>query len=751
MKYKGLSAGAIAVLGICAVYANSFHNGFHFDDFHTVVNNPAIRSLSHIPRFFTDATTFSILPANQTYRPIVSTTLALDYWMGHGLHPFYFHIGTFLIYLMQCVVMMLLFRKVLESACPERNLTMPAIFAAAWYGLHPAMAETVNYVIQRGDVYDACGVVCALLLYAARPRWRRWGVYLLPYVLALLSKPPAIVFPALLFAYLAMFEAPPERRYRYAVMRTWPSVLTGAVVMAWEATMTPKSFTPSTLSSYAWFITQPYVLLREFVTFFLPLHLNVDTDLKAFSTVNADAVFGFLFLAALLAAIVLLSRAKALRPVAFGLLWFLAGALPTALYKLSEVENDHRLFLPFVGLALAATSAAWLAVERLARKVSGPWIWRAVTASALLLLCAYGWAAHIRNRVWHSEASLWYDDALKSPHNGRGLMNYGLVLMSEGKDEAALHYFDKAKRYTPDYPTLEINLGIVNGLLADQGRPQLETVAERYFLRAIALAPGDDLPHAYYGRWLLDHGRVADAVRQLQLAVTLNPAAMMQRDLLIEAEERTGDLVAARQQAQQALRLLPTDTIAKDALQPQRKDASYWINQSLNEYQQQQFLLAIASARRALALAPHSALAYNNIGASYGALKEWKPAIESEKAALRYDPQLAIARNNLALFLQKKTPAGPGEDAVLANHWVDVSLHDYEAGDYEGCLEAARTALRWNPRSPEAWNNMAAANAALHRWPAAARAAQQALALKPDFTLARNNLAWAQSHLQAHK
>lgn len=734
-----------AVMAVCITYANSFQNSFHFDDFHTVVDNPAIRSLHNVPHFFTNAKTFSILPANQTYRPIVSTTLAFDYWIGHGLHPFFFHIGTFLVYLLQLAAMALLFRAVLQRTCPERNHLLIAIFAATWYGLHPAMAETVNYIIQRGDVYAACGVVCALALYSEFPQWRHTGVYLLPFVLGLLSKPPAIVFSALLFAYLAMFEAPSEKRYGYAAVRVLPALFTGGAIMALEAAMTPKSFTPSSLSSYSWFITQPFVLLREFCTFFLPLHLNVDTDLQAFSAINVDAVAGFVFLMVLLSAMILLSRPKQLRPIAFGLLWFLIGSLPTALYKLTEVENDHRLFLPFIGLTLACAWAGYLAIEQLTRYISAQWVRHVATACALLMLCAYGWAAHIRNRVWHSEASLWYDDVLKCPHNGRGLMNYGLTQLDQGKDEIALQYFDRALQYTPNYPILEVNLGIVNGALADQGHPGLSAVAEEHFRRAIALAPNDDLTHAYYGRWLLNHGRIPDAIQQLQTAVALNPAPLMQRDLLIVAEERAGDRKAAQQSAQQTLRIAPSDTVAQQILQQPAQSADYWINQSLAEYRQQKYLLAIASARHALAINPHSALAYNNIGASYGALRQWGQAVQNEQLALQYDSRLAVARNNLALFL-KKIPVGQESNHVQSNRFIDLSLRDYQSGHYENCIDEARAALRWNPKSAEAWNNIAAADAALHRWPDAVKAAQKALALKPDFTLARNNLAWAESH-----
>ena len=52
-------------------------------------------------------------------------------------------------------------------------------------------------------------------------------------------------------------------------------------------------------------------------------------------------------------------------------------------------------------------------------------------------------------------------------------------------------------------------------------------------------------------------------------------------------------------------------------------------------------------------------------------------------------------------------------------------------------------ALVVDPSSAEAWNNIAAAHAGLHEWSLAIAAAQKAVALKPGFQLAKNNLAWA--------
>jgi hypothetical protein len=172
----------LVLLAVVLTYGNSLENGFHFDDFHTVVDNVAIRSLKNVPRFFTDTTTFSVLPANRTYRPVVSTMLAFDYAMGHGYSLFWFHLSTLLLF---CLLVWLLaglyaeiFAKASQGLKPEL-LQFPSavtktpaylgLFAAAWYGLHPAMAETVNYVIQRGDLHSTLGCVGALNLFARYP------------------------------------------------------------------------------------------------------------------------------------------------------------------------------------------------------------------------------------------------------------------------------------------------------------------------------------------------------------------------------------------------------------------------------------------------------------------------------------------------------------------------------------------------------------------------------------------------------
>src|SRR5580704_3325972 len=110
-------------LAVLIAYANHFQNDFHFDDFHTVTNNPYIRDLHYIPRFFVDPMLFSTLADHATWRPIVSASLAIDYRLGRmaaagreTINRFPFHLSTFLWYIVQLILMFFLFRRIMDAA-----------------------------------------------------------------------------------------------------------------------------------------------------------------------------------------------------------------------------------------------------------------------------------------------------------------------------------------------------------------------------------------------------------------------------------------------------------------------------------------------------------------------------------------------------------------------------------------------------------------------------------------------------------
>jgi tetratricopeptide (TPR) repeat protein len=529
---SALLGGVLLFAVLLATYANHFHNGFHYDDGHTIVNNASIRELRNIPLFFRDATTFSTLPSNQSYRPLVSTLLAIDYRLAHGLDPFWFHLSIFALLITLTLLLAFVIHHLLgsdEALSPKRWI---AFAAASWYALHPANADAINYIIVSAEVISTLGVVASFAFYFAFPRLRRYLLYVLPAAIAILAKPTAAIFPVLFAVFRLCF--PDETRRRAALARfvevVPPFVICGAVILFVQH-MTSRSWVAGAANAHNYWLTQPYVALLYFKTFFWPTGLSADYDLTPFVTI-ADARFwiGCTFAIFISAAAIAAAVFKKTRVIGFGLLWFLIALLPTSLFPLAEVMNDYRAFLSYIGLVIAIAGAAALLAPHLERQPR--WMKVAVTCAIALFLCASAYATFQRNKVWKTEETLWHDVVLKSPRNGRALMAYGVQLMDKGDFAGALTYFHRAQQLTPQYYFLLINLAI-----AENATKQSEA-AEQHFKEALQMAPSYPDSYLYYARYLLSHSHADQARTLLHKALELSPSNVPARELLKEAEMR---------------------------------------------------------------------------------------------------------------------------------------------------------------------------------------------------------------------
>ena len=622
--------GAFALLLLA--YSNHFQNGFHFDDTHTIVDNPWVREVRNIPRYFADATTFSVLPANQSYRPVLQTTLAIDYALAGGYDPRTFQVTTFVWFFLQLSLIYLLALAVADRIRPDREANRAtALLAAVIYALHPLCAETLNYVIQRGEILSAVGVIGSVVMYARAPALRRFGLYLLPLIFGALAKPPALIAPALLAVYVWLFEAGKpgdhaSRRWVATLKAVLPSVIVAIGLAVLIQSKLPETYIAGSASRPLYWLTQPFVVLRYALWLIAPIDLSADTDWAMVTGLSDPRVwYGVVFVAGLVWCAIWTSRSIELRPIAFGLWWFLLTLLPTAVTPLAEVANSQRPFLSFVGLTIAA---AW-SVHIWRSRVASPRrkLWLAAATCAVLIASATG--VYARNDVWRSEETLWRDVTMKSPTNGRGLMNYGLSLMERGDYNTAIVYFQRAVIYAPSYSLAHTNLAIAYGALSRWAD------ADKEFQEGVKLAPADSRTHFYYGRWLRSIGRTADAVATLRLAASLNPF-----DPLPEPELKQA---------------LADQAAGGDGPSPEQL-LTLW----LAAFQSGLFRDCMARAEEALRLRPDYAEAYNNIAAAHNALGEWDAGIAAAERAVALKPDFMLARNNLAhARSQKLAQAAP--------------------------------------------------------------------------------------------
>lgn len=637
-KNRSLFLWTVIMIAITiTVYANHFHNAFQFDDIHTIVENTFIRNIHNLPLFFKDGSTSSTLPSNQAYRPLVTASLALDYWLGHGYNLFYFHLSNFILFLLQGLLMIALALKIYGGDNEKKNIFFVALVAATWYLLHPAMAETVNYVSARSDIQSTFFVVLALVLYAYSPLCKKYFLYLLPVAIGTLAKPLSVMFAPLFFLYMVLIEKKVSfselihpsfyRENKEIIPRAIVSFVVCGILFLLVQKMTPATWEPGGTSRFWYCVSQPFVILYYFITFFVPAGLCADYDWKLLTTLlDLRLLIGLLFLLLLIRVALISSRNKDTQPIGFGISWFLLSLIPTSsIIPLGEMLNDHRMYFPFVGLVIAVTWSLHLLLLRCITvfKIKSTRYISSFYAVLILTLLLYGYATVERNKVWHSGESLWHDVTIKSPDNPRGLMNYGIELMAKGNYTEAINLFQQTISIRPYYAYGYINLAIAKSQV---GAPK---EAEVLFQRALALNTLNPDCYSYYARFLMQSGRYMEAKEIIRKGLQISP----QHSTLLNFKN------ANEQFIQQAQKLSSAET---------------YLNLSLRYYNNGEYLKCIEAAKQSLQYKPDFDLAYNNICAGYNQLKQWDKAIEAGLKGLSFNPNNQLLKNNLAEAYKEK-------------------------------------------------------------------------------------------------
>lgn len=648
MKKTAIPFALILLAGIAwLTYSNHFHNSFHFDDDHTIVNNTNIRSLKNIPRFFADATTTSTLPANQAYRPLVTSSTAIDFYLSgkQAPDPFVFHITNFVFFLLLGLLCYYLILHFLEKSMPASTNGYIALFTAGWFLLHAANAETVNYIIARSDIMSTFFIVLAFILYVYVPAGRKYYLYLAPVLLGLLTKEHTVMFIPILFFYIVFFGQETDlrgwRQKRDRIIAVSHSILVPLIVTALTffivRALTPHTWVPGGTDQWKYIATQPFVIFHYWYNFLLPVNLVVDTDWTVVSSYSDDRILaGLLFITALITLLVITAKKQSTRPVAFGIAWFLLALAPTSLMPFAEVLNDHRTFFSYIGLFIA--SATLIRNFLQARHLAGnaPWKWAALTCG-VLLLTLHAIATHERNKVWATEQSLWKEATIKAPMNGRGWMNYGVTLMAEGNFPEAEACFIKTTQLWPNYSFAYTNLGVARQYT---GHP---FEAEQYFRKALSLDPNVPAAYSLFARLLLQQGRLSEADTLIQKGLQLSPN--LESLLQLQTEHK------------RALAALPENIPARPVPPAGARPlltAESLIDASLQFYNNGEYTRCIEAAEAALKIRPGYDLAYNNICAAYNRLKQYDKAIAAGEKGMTFNPNNQLLKGNLAEAYREK-------------------------------------------------------------------------------------------------
>jgi tetratricopeptide (TPR) repeat protein len=335
--------------------------------------------------------------------------------------------------------------------------------------------------------------------------------------------------------------------------------------------------------------------------------------------------------------------------VAFGIAWFLLALLPTSLFPLAEVTNDHRMFFPFVGLVLAVFWALRLVLFRKTERLTAHRAWlRGGLIAAAVVLAAAAVGTHERNEVWRTEETLWRDVTVKSPNNSRGLSSYAYRLLARGDFAGGLPYMERAQALQPNDAVTQVRLATA---YAGLGR---DVEAGQHYQRAVELSADAWQPHFFYGRWLHDKGRMAEAQDQLVAAGLANRQSFAARYLLMQLFCEQRNWLALDALIAETLELAKGDEVARGYTAEAARRApgqaptlEELLSAAAGACGAGRYDECLFRARQALTIRPNCAEAYYIASGVLIARKRDADAIRALRTALRIKPDYEAARQAL--------------------------------------------------------------------------------------------------------
>jgi protein O-mannosyl-transferase len=415
-------AGAIAAFTF-VLYFGSLSNGFtNWDDPSYVLENPMMKE--GIGSVFSK----TILG---NYHPLTMLTLWLNYQMS-GLNAKGFHLFNLLLHVANTY---LVFRFIWLISDKKKIV---AALVALFFAIHPMHVESVAWIAERKDVLYSFFLLLGLnsyLKYLQENDYKALIITFLYFVLSLLSKPSAVVFPALLLLLDYYKERPWEAKIWKEKVAFFAIAIAFAVL---TYSIQIKDEAVRSLAEYSIFdrvLFACYDLMMYIVESIVPFQLS---PVHPFPNQPFPTVFYVapLFVFCLLGLIYLLRKQKV---VLFGMGFFLVNlVLVLQIVTIGQaVMSERYTYLSYIGLFFVF---AYFIDNQLLAQKNKQLIYGLVAAFSL----AFSWLTLRQIDVWKDTVSMWTAVLDVYPDSEAGLYNRGTFYSgTAGKEALALADLEK--------------------------------------------------------------------------------------------------------------------------------------------------------------------------------------------------------------------------------------------------------------------------------------------------------------------
>lgn len=560
----------------------------------------------------------------------------------------------------------------------------PAVFAAAFFALHPLRVESVAWAAERKDTLAALFWILTIAAYARYvrlPSKKSYGALLAVFGLAMLTKPTIVTLPAalLLLDYWPLNRIRPGGgkglsliaatgallRRNAGLFREKAPLVLGALFVC---VMTIRAQRGVAIVSTEE-ISMALRLSNAVVSYVRYLDLTFwPDDLAVFYPFPENGWGGgVVALAAGLLAVVtgLAIRFRATCPyLAVGWLWFLGTLVPNIGLVQAGVQSmaDRFVYIPSLGLAIML---AWGGADLAANRRWHP-KWTAACGAAALVAMAMATQAQLSH--WRNSVTLFTRALQVTEVNPVAHHNLATALLERGKMDGALEHFEAALRHDPGH--VEANIGAAM-IYSEIGRGDL--AAQRY-REALLTDPGNGRAANNLGNILVSMGRADEAIGVFESALARNATDPDTFNNLGLAFAALGQPDRAMDAYREAM-----------ALQPDHYRARQNLAIALTEEGDHE--AAVLEFRQALRIKPDFMQAQAGLGIALRRLGRLDESIAALRAALELAPALGLIRSELVEALVRK--GDYFEAAAQLGMALNVDQNDVESALRLGWIMAA--------------------------------------------------------------
>lgn len=554
LKSQLLTHWKILICGIAFLcYAQTLAFPFVYDDKMLITDNPYITSFRYLPRFFTMHLwdSFNVHFVN-FYRPLLLSWSLLNHAL-FGFHPTGWHLTNILLH----VTATYLVCALVEKFCGDRGI---AIITGLLFAVHPVHLEVVAWISAASDLLLTVFVLASLLCYLKSMQGlheKRWLIMArLSYAAALLSKEPAVMMPAMVFALVWLQRGPQEGLQGKASASLKAAVPFGLMVfiyfvIRWFVFGTEHYESLNTPSVATMFRSIPLVVCFYLKLLVFPFRLSPLYDVPDVQSV-AQMIFvvPVLLIAAIAAIIFFWWRATRSNTILFACLWglWLVPALYLRSFSSDKKVGDRYVYLASIGFCILLAAA----IRRI-RVPSRYTFARPIAQIAAIMLVALTLIAGTlaEETYWSSDILLFYRALEIAPKNDFAKENLSAALMSQEHFAQAVPLLLDVVKRQPQRWNILAYLGISYYHLKDYSK------AVDYLSHAIAIDPTDARENTYMGLTLLKLHRLDRAEESFQDSLRIKPEQMECHFGLGLIFEQRGEWQKAVREYDTALKMQP--------------------------------------------------------------------------------------------------------------------------------------------------------------------------------------------------